>query len=259
MRISPLKSATTLMLSLLAMSALAAGKGDAPKLMLFSSNVKLDVDNTGQVIAAGADAALPDAVRSAIEAGAKRWRFSPPTRDGRPVAGVTYARLDACAAPVDGQYRFAINYRGNGPAHDGPRFPLFPAQPMIRGDSARVKVEYRVMTDGTALVDDIQFQTGAKAYHRQYRQSIETWLKSGSYRPEQLDGQPVVTRISTPVEFVGGQQFKVNSKSDAIALSEESRKERATRNEACETAMGLRDKADRQVAIDSPFKPVFTN
>ena len=174
MRISPLKFATTLMLSLLAVSALAAGKNEAPKLMMFSSTVKLDVANTGQVIAAGADAALPDAVRSAIEAGAKRWRFSPPTRDGRPVAGVT-------------------------------------------------------------------------------------WVKSGSYRPEQLDGQPVVTRISTPVEFVGGQQFKVNSKSDAIALSEESRRERATRNEACETAMGLRDKADRQVAIDSPFKPVFTN
>ena len=259
MRISPLKSATTLMLSLLAMSALAAGESEAPKLMLFSSNVRLDVDNTGQVIAAGADAALPDAVRSAIENSAKRWRFSPPVRDGRPVAGVTYARLDACAAPVDGRYRFAVKYRGNGPAHEGQQFPLFPSQPMIRGDSARVKVEYRVMTDGTAIIDDVQFETGARAYQRQYRQSIEAWLTSGSYRPEELDGQPVVTRISTPVEFVGGQQFRVNSKSDAIALSEESRKERAARNESCEIAMGLRDKADRQVAIDSPFKPTFTN
>ena len=95
MSISLLKSATILVLPLLAVSALAAGKSDAPKLMLFSSNVKLDVDSTGQVIAAGADATLPDAVRSAIENSAKRWRFSPPMRDGRAVAGVTYARLDA--------------------------------------------------------------------------------------------------------------------------------------------------------------------
>ena len=259
MSISLLKSATILVLPLLAVSALAAGKSDAPKLMLFSSNVKLDVDSTGQVIAAGADATLPDAVRSAIENSAKRWRFSPPMRDGRAVAGVTYARLDACAAPVGGQYRFAIKYRGNGPAHDGQKFPLFPSQAMIRGHSARVKVEYRVMTDGTAIIDDMQFETGAKAYRRQYRQSIEAWLTSGSYRPEELDGQPVVTRISTPVEFLSGSQFKFNSKSEVVALGEQERKERAARNESCEIAMGLRDKADRQLAIDSPFKATFTN
>ena len=260
MPIAPVKTAfTLLLLSLLAPAALAAGKGEEPGLMLFSSNVKLDVDSTGQVTAAGADPTLPDTVRSAIEAGAKRWLFAPPVRDGRPVAGVTYARLDACAAPVNGQYRFAIKFRGNGPAHDGNRFPLFPAQPMMRGDSARVKVEFRVMTDGTAIIDDMQFETGAKAYQRQYRQSIEAWLTSGSYRPEELDGQPVVTRISTPVEFVSGPQFKVSSKSEAVALAGRDRKERAARNESCEIAMGLRDKADRQVAIDSPFKPTFTN
>lgn len=260
MPIAPAKTATTfLLLLLLAPAALAANKGEAPGLMLFSSNVKLEVDAAGQVSAAGADPTLPDAVRSAIETGAKRWRFAPPIRDGHPVSGVTYARLDACAAPVDGQYRFAIKFRGNGPAHDGNRFPLFPAQAMIRGDSARVKVEYRVMTDGTALIDDIQFETGAAAYHRQYRQSIETWLKSGSYRPEQLDGQPVVTRISVPVEFISDGKSKVSSKSEAIAQAAQSRKDQAARNESCEIAMGLRDKADRQVAIDSPFKPTFTN
>lgn len=250
---------STLLLSLLASSAIAAGEGDAAKLLLFSTKVKLDVDSTGQVVAVGTDKALPETVRRAIEAGASRWHFSAPTLDGRPVAGVTYARLDACAAPVDGQYRFAIKYRGNGPAHDGAAFPLFPAQPMIRGDSARVKVEYRVMTDGTAVVDDMKFETGAKIYHRQYRQSIETWLKSGAYRPEELDGRSVVTRISTSVEFVGEQPFKVHSESEALALAKADRKDRAARNESCEIAMGLRDKSDRQVALDSPFKPTFTN
>lgn len=260
MPIACLKSVAILTLvSVLASPALAAGKDDASKLMLFSSKVKLDVDNTGQVTAATADATLPEAVRRAIETSAKRWRFSPPLRDGHPVAGVTYARLDACAAPVDGQYRFAIKYRGNGPAHDGQRFPVFPAQPMIRGDSALVKVEYRVMTDGTAIIDDMHFKTGAKAYQRQYRQSIEAWLTSGSYRPEELDGQPVVTRISTPVEFISDGKSRVSSKSEAIAMASQSRKDRAARNESCEIAMGLRDEADRQVALDSPFKPTFTN
>lgn len=260
MPIAYLKPVATLaLLSVFATPTLAGGKDDASKLMLFSSKVKLDVDNTGQVSAATADSALPEAVRNAIETSARRWRFSPPMRAGHPVAGVTYARLDACAAPVDGQYRFAIKFRGNGPAHDGNRYPLFPSQPMIRGDSARVKVEYRVMTDGTALIDDIQLETGAAAYHRQYRQSIETWLKSGSYRPEQLDGQPVVTRISVPVEFISDGKSKVSSKSEAIAQAAQSRKDQAARNESCEIAMGLRDKADRQVAIDSPFKPTFTN
>lgn len=253
------KSAALLTLSLIASNAIVAGEDNSPKLMLFSTKVKLDVDSTGQVVAVGADKALPEAVRSAIEAGASRWRFSAPTLDGRPVAGVTYARLDACAAPVDGQYRFAIKYRGNGPAHEGSPFPLFPAQAMIRGDSARVNVEYRVMTDGAVVIDQMKFESGAKMYQRQYRQSIEAWLKSGTFRPEELDGRPVVTRMSTPVEFMGGQPYKVHSESEALAVAKAERKDRAARNESCEIAMGLRDKSDQQVALDSPFKPSFTN
>lgn len=137
------------------------------------------------------------------------------------MAGITYARLDACAAPV--------------------------------------KVEYRVLPDGTASIDDMKFETGSKAYHRLYRQAIEAWLKSGSYRPEELGGQPVVTRISVPVEFISGQGYTVKSKADAVADGEQERRQDAAGNESCEIAMGQRDKADRQVALDSPFKPTFTN
>lgn len=250
---------TVLLLCLLASTAFAAGKDEEPKMLLFNTKVKLDVDSAGQVVAVGADAALPAAVRSAIENSAKRWRFSPPIRDGRPVAGVTYASLDACAAPVDGQYRFAIKYRGNGPAHDGDRYPIFPTSAMMRGHSARVKVQFRVLPDGTASIDDLQFESGSKAYQRLYRQSIEAWLKSGSYRPEELDGHPVITRISIPVEFVSGQNFRSNSKTEALGKAEQEGRQNAARNESCEIAMGLRDKAGRQVAIDSPFKPTFTN
>lgn len=66
-------AAAVLLLSLLASTAFAAGKSGEPKLMLFSTKVKLDVDSTGHVVAAGADAALPEAIRSAIENSARRW------------------------------------------------------------------------------------------------------------------------------------------------------------------------------------------
>lgn len=84
-------------------------------------------------------------------------------------------------------------------------------------------------------------------------------MKSGAYRPEELDGQPVVTRISVPVEFISGQSHRVNSKAEAVAHAEQERQQSAARNESCEIAMGLRDRSDRQVALDSPFKPTFTN
>lgn len=251
--------ANTTLAALLASGAALANAADKPEIIMFSSQVRLDVDSGGQVVKVGADPALPVVVRDAIETNARRWRFSPPSLEGRPVAGVTYARIDACAAPVDGQYRLAVKYRGNGPAHDGQQFPLFPQTPMMRGDSALVKVEFRVMPDGTAVIEDMQFERGGKSYQREYRKSIEAWLTSGSYRPEQLDGQPVVTRISLPVEFVSGEKFMVRSKAESIALAKDQQRQTAARNESCEIAMGLREKADRQVALDSPFKPVFTN
>src|SRR3990167_2238560 len=251
--------AVAVLAAVLVAGTAGANPADKPELMLFSTQARLDVDSSGQVVKVVADPALPAAVRDAIEATARRWRFAAPSLEGRPVAGVTYAMIDACAAPADGQYRLAVRYRGNGPAHDGQKFPVFPQKPLMRGDSALVKVEFRVMPDGTAVIDDMQFERGSKSYQGQYRQSIETWLMSGSYRPEQLDGRPVVTRLALPVEFVAGEKFKVNSKAESIALAKEQQRQRAARNESCEIAMGLRDKADRQVALDSPFKPLFTN
>lgn len=120
--------------------------------------------------------------------------------------------MDACAAPVDGHYLFAVKFRGNGPARDSQQRPVFPVEAMMRGDSEKVKVDFRVLPDGTARIDGMRFESGSKTYRRQYRRSIEAWLRSGSYRPEVLDGKAVITRISVPVAFSNDGKFKFSSR-----------------------------------------------
>jgi hypothetical protein len=69
---------------------------------------------------------------------------------------------------------------------------------------------------------------------------LKDWIANMPFQPEQLDGQPVATRMSTKVSFV------LDNKRRDVKAS----------NEACQLALQARDDDDRAVAIDSPFKPI---
>lgn len=223
--------------------AALAGQPASPALVFFSTEARLEVDAGGRVVTVDPDSALPPAIGQAIAAEVGKWRFSAPTKDGRAVAGVTYAQLDACAAPDNGQYRFALRYRGTGPGRAGQRFPVYPSEPMRLGESAKMQVVFRVLPDGKVAIDSADVVEGSKRFQKQFRQSVEQWLGAGQFRPEELDGQPVSTRVTLPIEFTTGEHDR----------------EPAAKPPSCEAAIASRDQADRRVALDSPFQRLPTN
>lgn len=239
----------------LAGSALAAGEAPAGKLLMFSTQARIEVDSQGKVVAVTPDPALPAAVGAAIQSTVGSWRFTPPAKEGRAVNGVTFVQLGACAVPEAGNYRFAVAYRGNGPARSGPPAPRFPLREMRAGHSSKLQLNYSVLANGTARIDEITVLEGSKrADQRAFRGAVENWVNAIKFEPELVDGVPVVTKMSYPIVFMAGGTQSFSSFQAARKKFEKEDQARAAAQPSCQTALGASDNSDRQVALDSPFQ-----
>ncbi len=197
------------LLVLLAPGALSAmtpatGSASAGKLVLLRGvESRVEVDAQGHVVGVRSDETLPPALASVLEQNVRKLEFAPPQKDGRAVPGVTFVRHDVCAAPVDGAYRLAVKYRGNGPSYNIERVaPAYPRDALRRGESSAWDVAFSVAPDGTASIDTLT-RTDAPKRHQDpgFADAIKGWVSALRFQPEQLDGRPVGTRISTTVEF----------------------------------------------------------
>lgn len=230
----------------LCMAALVAGSAAAsePKpdeLVVFSSNARVEVDATGNVVDVQEDPALPAAIGQALDANVRGWKFKPPVRDGVPVGGVTYVRLGACAAPIEsGGYHLAFQYEGNGPLKldfPVPRYPMEALKARAEGDFV---VTYRVNADGTAAVETIE---GPRSDLEHFKHGLHAWVASFRHEPELVGGQAVATRIRIPVEF-------------NLDIGSSDRKGTRPKSPSCQIALGRAADSDRAVALDSPFRRV---
>jgi hypothetical protein len=223
----------------LATSALASKS--EPKLLLLETQSRIEIDAQGKVTAVKTTPDLPADIGKIVDDNVRKLRFQPPMKDGRAVSGVTYVVQDACAAPVDGSYRFAVKYRGNGPGIDQNLLPSYPHEAQTAGVESKWAVEYQISPDGKGRVTKLErTQGGGGRLDAAFRASIVRWAGAMKFQPELLDGQPVATRDSNVVEFVLGPSKEIDL-------------EHAD-SDACQLALKQRDEAPRAVALDSPFK-----
>ena len=235
---------TVMLLTLLCAAgpALAAGQ-KPPGLLLVETESRIEVDSSGKVLSIKTTPELPADVEAAVADNLRKLRFAPPMLDGKPVAGVTYARQDACAAPVDGAYRFAVKFRGNGPSLANRVAPAFPGEPMRAGVSSDWAVTYAIDRDGKAtLVEAVRKSGGGNRFDQGFRAALGQWVSALRFQPEQLDGKPVSTRMSTNVRFVARVTRPAATKLARVAG-----------NDACQLAIAARDDEDRHIALNSPF------
>ena len=239
------KPLTVLAFALATLAPVVAAAPDAPKLVLIHTESRIDIDADGNVTAIRTTPELPPEVQAVVEGNLRKLRYAAPVKDGRAVSGVTYALQDACAVPVDGSFRFAVKYRGNGPSmarREHP--PIYPLGPMRQGIGAKWSVEYIVGADGKGSVASLKLLDGGGGRSDgEFRKTLHDWISAMPFQPEQVDGQPVATRMRTEVSFM------VDAKhSDLQKANEE-------RNLACKVALDASGKeAERTVALDSPFK-----
>jgi hypothetical protein len=249
-----MRIATTVALIAIGFATPIAAKANTKDpLVLFSTQARVEIDSQGKVTNVTPDPTLSPAISKAIQQTVGSWQFAPPARAGRVGGGVTYLSLSACAALENGTYRLAVDLLGSGPSWKGPA-PTFPAQIMRAGRSVSLRLDYRVLADGTGQIDDVVFTKGSTSSdERALRESMRKWIRASKFQPEILDGVPLVTRVSSTMNFVS-EKRTYPSLSAAQSATEKGQRESAAANATCKTAMEAARGADRQIAVDSPFQ-----
>lgn len=241
-----------ILLAALACLVVSAQASDASAPIPFRVMAKVWVDANGQPSQVRAMNALPQAVSASIEERVAMWRFQSPVVDGTPRSGITYVSLGACAVPEpDGSLRLALKYTGNGPGYaDGvvalppPRYPIDMAR---RGLGGEWKVNYVVELDGSATLVGIAESQPDPRTLKLVEPALRAWVKSMRHLPEQIDGVPVRTRVSTPVSMM---VVKRASSGKALFARQKRRLEGSP-----ECAAVMEQGGDqRPFALDSPFR-----
>lgn len=227
--------------------------------VLVHMQAALDIDVEGRVsnVEFIDDRKLPDALRRDAAQLARSWRFMPPTRNGKPVSGRTYAGVQACLVPSPRGIDYTFAFTDNGPArlYRPPRRSgqvALPIRTLISEGVNQVtgRVLYVVSPEGavtveSAVLDDPKLQARFGAlWFRDQRQTF----KSFRYRPELIDGVPTATRIETRWE----QRW---AKVSGVEEMEARIRAESAESDACRK---LRGEEDRQVASDSVFVRIGT-
>lgn len=229
-----------------------AGMACAGEPVAFYTNVRVALDAAGAPTEVQGDPEMPGLLRERIEQMVKEWRFSPPLKSGSPVSGVTYLRLGACAvAQENGSLNLSVDYKGNGPGgiNLNKIVPRYPIDAVKSGISADLVAVYTVGTDGLARLEEIKDLTKgrSKSRARWFQATIQDWVSELRFKPEELAGQPVATRMETPV------QFELDS-SESVSSAQKKLMEKSRMTSECIAAMEKKvEPGFGTLAIDSPF------
>lgn len=169
----------------------------------FKANARVVVDENGVPTQVDASQRLPEPIRDAVAAHVAQLRFEPLVIDGKRRAGTTHVFLDACVVQQeDGQLNIAMDYRWNGPGYaDGELVrpsPAYPREAAQIGIEGSFRITLKIRTDGTPVVESIKRQ---KESLKAFEPTLRAWATAWRYAPEEVDGVPVETRISIPVDF----------------------------------------------------------
>lgn len=216
----------------------------------FKTKAKVWLDEQGVPQRVEAPEQLPAAIREAIGARIKEWRFAPATVNGEAKSGVTHLMLNACAAASpSGELNLALGYVYGGPVNNQnaagltppPRYPVDAVRSGIEGTWL---VTYEVLPDGTAQWMSVapQGETNPKRLNY-FEPALRQWVSQLRYQPEEVDGRAVSTVVRMPVGF------SLDTSTKPV-----SRKEEAQSGKECIAAMQAA--VPMRTASDTQFKLV---
>ncbi|MFZ7096663.1 energy transducer TonB [Luteimonas dalianensis] len=224
-----------------------------PEVSVFETVARVTVGVDGRPQEVQGAAELPGPLREYVESSLREWRFEPVVIDGVARTGTTWARLSVCAVPSGEGFALSSRHVANGPVPVGRaaqvKPPHYPVQALRRGLEAEVTVNYTVNTDGSATLDSVDYGDGYKKPLRQnFARGLRDWVSAMRYRPEELDGQPVATRLSTRVSFHMGTDGPATRREFEQAIIQ-----RWKDSPECLAAEGLQPRG-QLVSADSHFR-----
>lgn len=224
--------------------ALAVPAWAAEDIVAFEASTRVDVDATGKPVRIEVPADLPASIRAFIEKRVATWHYSPAMVDGIAQAGTTYVRVGACAVPEGGQYRLAIDYKGNGPRFAGGKPlvpPLYPAAAQRRRAGGTFEVIVAIAPDGRATPESVTPLQEASRWDDTFRITLEQWVRRLRFDAEQVAGQAIASRVRFPAAFSPDGPGRQERQREASATDE------------CRLATGAGGGL-QPIALDSPIK-----
>lgn len=214
-----------------------------------------DVDAQGHITATQVDPGVPTSIAPVLASAVKQWQFVPAKLNGRSVPAHTFISAKLQALPnASGQYNLRISFLGNGPKvnpHGGVQ-PRYPQDAIQAREPAFVILDATVQADGSLTDMTVSSRFEGWPLRPTFKQAVLAAAQHWHAIPEQVDGQPVATRLRIPVEFsIEGERF---TREQIKILREAARKESATANaEVAQPAVPL--PSEQEVALDSPLQP----
>lgn len=212
-----------------------------PRSVGFETEVRIDVGADGRVVDVGMDEKLPAVLHAPVRTHVAGWVFEAPKRNGVAVGGTTYAYLSGCAVDSSSGVSIAFSPAKNGPGH-GTRGMVgtsrFPLDRIPEPGRYVVTADYVVQPTGRVSVEAVRTESPRNGSARSLEQAVSKWLRERRFLPEQVDGQPVATRMSLPITYTFGAAPSAQAKADDAACTA--------------AAAGRSD--NEAVALDSPFR-----
>ena len=239
--------------------ATTAGAQVAAKseVVAFNASVRVEVDAAGKPVSVKAPEDLPAPIRAFIEKRVAAWQYMAAKDGGQAVPAVTFVNVGACAIPAGAGFRLGLDFKGNGPrlisASGRLPPPSYPFEAQRSAVSGTYRVTYAILADGTTRVDSVDAVEGRGRHAKAFRTSLEQWAEALRYEPELVNGKPVSTSMSIPVEFSIGTDRRTGAAWRKAYLDE--LKARAIASSECIAAAGA-ETPTMPLAQDSPVKVV---
>ncbi len=212
--------------------------------------VGANVDVQGRVTVTQLDADVPASIAPVLAAAVKQWQFVPATNHGHPVLAHTFIFAKLQATPnAAGRYDVRISFAGNGP-----KLQTLNAQPHYPEDAIHARQSAFLILNATVQPDgsltDMTVSSKFEGWHPlpSFKNAVLAVAKRWHAIPEQVDDQPVATRMRIPVSFtLNPPQFTMKQ---IRMLREAVRQDAAT-----EAQPGIPLPSEQELALDSPLRP----
>lgn len=209
------------------LSSLVAGgiatASETGKTLVTQVHAAVAVDASGRVgdIDFG-DTPLPEALRAPLLREMRGWEFEPAQKGGVPVPSLTHIALSLKAEQVDATadaWAVRITHVSNGPRVRSRGMPQWPLE-VLRGGSLQMQLLIEAEVDAQGVVRSVQVESTrsnlkGRAGARRTALITKAWEDAflrWTFLPEQVEGEPIASRITMPmslcVERVTGQARK---------------------------------------------------
>lgn len=185
--------------------ALAQAGGGEAKPVVFRADARVEVDADGKLVKVEAGQDLPEGVRRYIERQLSTWQYRRRLGDKASGNAATWVDLRVCAVPNDaGDYTMGLEFRGNGPRLAGGR-QMFVTQGVANAVARHhyngsIKVHFVINADGSAKLESIDGLDRGRA-GKDIETEVRFWISRLAFDTEEVNGQPLATSATLPVEF----------------------------------------------------------